>query len=306
MGISTVNHESTGRRAVRSLARFRSTLSGYLFIAPAALIIVGLIGYPIVQAVYFSLTDARVGRPGEYVGFANYARLLDNDIFRTALWNSVTFTVIAVVLKTVLGFAAALLLNRKLVAPRFIRGALLLPWVIPSTFGVVAWLWIFNYNLGSLNWLLQWLGLIDRPMPWLADPVLARASVIFVNVWRGLPFFAITLLAGLVAIPIELYEAADVDGATGWKKLRHITLPLIVPILSITILFSVVMTVSEFNIIWVLTRGGPINSTHMFATLAYQSAFATGDLARGAAISLFIFPALLVSLLFLLRLVRRT
>jgi len=276
-----------------------------VFILPAAVIIVGLVGYPILQAIYFSLTNARVGQSGVFVGLANYVALINDSVFRTALVNSVAFTAIAVILKMTIGLGVALLLNREFIGKRWIRGALLLPWVIPSTFGVVAWLWILNYNLGSLNWLLQWLGLIKAPLPWLADPLLARASVILVNFWRGLPFFGITLLAGLVAIPRELYEAADVDGAPGWAQFRFITLPLLVPILSITTLFSIVMTVSDFNIVYVLTRGGPINSTQMFATLAYQSAFGTGDLARGAAISLFIFPALLLSLLVLLRLVRR-
>lgn len=287
------------------MTRSRSFLTGYAFVLPAAAIIVGLVAYPIGQAIYLSLTNARVGQAGEYVGLRNYAALLGSDLFLRALWNSVMFTVVAVTLKSVLGLAAALLLNQKFLARRWIRGAMLLPWVIPSTFGVLAWLWIFNYNLGTLNWLLQTLGIVHAPVAWLADPTLARASVIFVNVWRGLPFFAITLLAGLVAIPGELYEAAEVDGATGWAKLRFVTLPLMVPILSITVLFSIVMTISDFNIVYVLTRGGPLNATHVFATLAYQSAFASGDIARGAAITLFIFPALLASLLLLLRLVRR-
>jgi len=286
--------------------RTRTILTGYAFVLPAAIIILGLVGYPIGQAMYLSLTNARVGGAGHVIGFANYAALLRNSVFVQALANSVLFTVVSVAIKTVLGLAAALLLNQKFLAHRWIRGAMLLPWVIPSTFGGLAWLWIFNYNLGTLNWLLQNLHIISSPIAWLSNPILARAAVIFVNVWRGLPFFAITLLAGLVAIPQELYEAAEVDGATGWAKLLYVTLPLIVPILSITILFSTVMTVSDFNIVYVLTRGGPLNATQVFATLAYQSAFASGNIARGAAISLFIFPALLISLLFLLRLVRRS
>jgi multiple sugar transport system permease protein len=286
--------------------RTRAVLTGYAFVLPAAVIILGLVGYPIVQAMVLSLTNARVGEAGHFVGLANYAALLRNSVFLQALGNSVLFTVVSVTVKTVLGLAVALLLNQKFLAHRWIRGAMLLPWVIPSTFGILAWLWIFNYSLGTLNWVLQALHLIAAPIAWLSDPVLARGAVIFVNVWRGLPFFAITLLAGLVAIPRELYEAAEVDGATAWAQFRNVTLPLIVPILSITILFSIVMTVSDFNIVYVLTRGGPINATQVFATLAYQSAFASGNIARGAAISLFIFPALLLSLLFLLRLVRRS
>lgn len=281
------------------------TLTGYAFMLPAVIIILGLVAYPIVEAMYLSLTDARVGEAGQLVGFANYAALLRDSVFVQALANSVLFTVVSVTIKTVLGLAVALLLNQKFLAQRWLRGTILLPWVIPSTFGVLAWLWILNYNLGTLNWLLQALHVISSPIAWLSSPILARGAVILVNVWRGLPFFAITLLAGLVAIPSELYEAAEVDGATGMAKFRYVTLPLIVPILSITILFSIVMTISDFNVVYVLTRGGPLNATQVFATLAYQSAFASGNIARGAAISLFIFPALLLSLLFLLRLVRR-
>lgn len=283
----------------------RTWMTGYAFVLPAAAIILGLVGYPIVKAMILSLSDAQVGESGHFIGLANYVALLHNSVFVKALGNAVLFTVVSVTLKTVLGLAAALLLNQKAFAHRWIRGAMLLPWVIPSTFGVLAWLWIFNYNLGTLNWVLQTLHIVNRPVAWLSDPVLARGAVIFVNIWRGLPFFAITLLAGLVSIPQELYEAASVDGATPWSKLRHITLPLLVPILSITILFSIVMTVSDFNLVYILTRGGPLNATQVFATLAYQSAFTSGQIARGAAISLFIFPALLLSLFFLLRLVRR-
>jgi multiple sugar transport system permease protein len=282
----------------------RTWMTGYAFLLPAAVIILGLVGYPIVKAMVLSLSDARVGESGHFIGLANYAALLRNSVFIKALGNAVLFTVVSVFFKTVLGLAAALLLNQKAFGRRWIRGVMLLPWIIPSTFGVLAWLWIFNYNLGTLNWVLQTLHIVNRPVAWLSDPTLARGAVIFVNVWRGLPFFAITLLAGLVSIPQELYEAASVDGATPWSKLRHITLPLLVPILSITILFSIVMTVSDFNLVYILTRGGPLNATQVFATLAYQSAFTSGQIARGAAISLFIFPALLVSLFFLLRLVR--
>ena len=190
---------------MRVETKLRTWITAYGLMLPAMAIIVGLVGYPIIQAIYFSLTNARVGKPGDFVGLVNYADLLRNSVFWTALVNSVGFTVVAVTLKLAFGLAIAILLNQKHLGNRWIRGAILLPWVIPSTFGVVAWLWILNYNLGSLNWLLQWLGVIHAPIPWLADPTYARVSVVLVNFWRGLPFFAITLLAGLVAIPTELY-----------------------------------------------------------------------------------------------------
>lgn len=278
---------------------------GLVFVLPALAILLGLIAWPILEAIRLSLTDARVGTAGDFVGLANYRSLLRNSLFLTALFNSVLFTVTAVFLKTVLGLLAALQLNRSMRGMTWIRGALLLPWVIPSTFSVLAWLWLFDYRLGALNWVLQQLGLAHSPLPWLSDPLYARISVILVNVWRGLPFFAISILAALVSIPKDLHDAAEIDGASGYAKFRWITLPLIAPTLYIVILFSVVMTISDFNVVYVLTKGGPQNATHVFATLAYQSAFANGELGVGAAISLFVFPVLLLSMFFLLRLVQR-
>lgn len=258
------------------------------------------------MALYLSLTDAQVGRPGLFIGLGNFRALLRDSVFWTTFWNSLVFTGAAVSLKTVLGLAAALLLNQPLVGRRVYRGLILLPWIIPTAFSTLGWWWMFDPLYSVINWTMVHLGVIPRGLPWMAEPVLAKSAVVLVNTWRGLPFFAIGLLAGLVAIPKELYEAAQSDGAGALARFRFVTLPLLAPVLLTLTLFSTIMTVSDFNIVYVLTRGGPMNTTHVFATLAYQVGLVSGELGRGAAISLFIFPVLLAGVFLLLRVVRRT
>ncbi|HEU4369423.1 MAG TPA: sugar ABC transporter permease [Methylomirabilota bacterium] len=266
---------------------------GYGLILPALVLLVCLVAYPFGMAIYFSLSDYWVGSPGAFVGLDNFRALLDNETFRQTLWNSFVFTTIAVVLKTVLGVWLALLLARNLRFKRLLRGAVLLPWVIPTALSVLAWWWMFDSLYSVVNWTAIRLGLMTAPGPnWLGQAGYAMTAVIAVNVWRGLPFFAITVLAGLVAIPREYYEAAEVDGAGSWSRFWHVTLPLIKPVIAVVILFSTIFTFSDFNIVYVLTRGGPVNSTHLFATLAYQVGLNGGNLGQGAAISLFLFPML--------------
>ena len=259
------------------------------------------------MAIYFSLSDYWVGSPGSFVGLQNFRDIVGNEVFRQTVWNSFVFTAIALVLKAVLGVWLALLLVRNLRFKRLLRGAVLLPWVIPtalSTLGVVV----------DVRLALQ-RGELDGDPPrahqprrgptgW-AWPTYAMAAVIAVNVWRGLPFFAITVLAGLVSIPREFYEAAEVDGAGSWGRFWHVTLPLLKPVLAVVILFSTIFTFTDFNIVYVLTRGGPVNTTHLFATLAYQVGLQGGNLGQGAAISLFLFPMLAAVVFFQLRYIRR-
>lgn len=275
-------------------------------VSPAVLILAGLVGIPMLMAVYLSFTNAQVGQPGTFTGLANFQALLRDSTFWTTFWNSLVFTGAAVTLKTILGLAAALLLNQPLVGRRVFRALLLLPWIIPTAFSTLGWWWMFDPLYSVLNWILVSLGIVPRGLPWMAEPLLAKSAVVLVNTWRGFPFFAIGLLAGLVAIPRELYEAAQTDGAGALARFRFVTLPLLAPVLLTITLFSTIMTVGDFNIVYVLTRGGPMNTTHMFATLAYQVGLVSGDLGRGAAISLFISPVLLVGALLLLRVVRRT
>jgi len=275
-------------------------------VGPAVFLLAGLVGVPILMALYLSLTSAQVGRPGAFIGLGNFLALWRDSIFWETFQNSLVFTGAAVSLKTVLGLAAALLLYQPLVGRQVYRGLILLPWIIPTAFSTLGWWWMFDPLYSVINWTLVRLGVISRGLPWVAEPVLAKSAVVIVNTWRGLPFFAVGLLAGLVAIPKELYEAAQTDGAGPLARFRFITLPLLAPVLLTIILFSTIMTISDFNIVYVLTRGGPMNTTHVFATLAYQVGLVSGELGRGAAISLFIFPVLLVGVFLLLRVVRRT
>ena len=282
----------------------KGQLSGYLFIAPALAIITVLVAYPFLKAILLSFTDSTVGKSGEFVGLANYARLWGNETFRQTLQNSLIYTVFSVGSKTILGLGLALLLNRTLPFKKFIRGIILLPWVIPSTLSTLGWLWMFDPIFSVINWAVVRLGLVERGLPWLSDPYLAMASIIVVNTWRGLPFFAITLLAGLVSIPTDLYRAAKMDGAGPIRTFFHVTLPLLKPLLLVVILFSTIMTISDFNIVYILTKGGPMNMTHLLSTLSFQIGLSGGRLGQGAAVSLFLFPVLAVVVYFQLKAIR--
>ena len=291
------------RMDLRQIAHKRQ-LSGYLFIAPAFAILALLVAYPFVQAIFLSFTDSTVGQTGGFIGWDNYGRLMQNETFRQTLKNSLVYTLFSVGSKTLLGLGLALLLNRNLPCKKFIRGIILLPWVIPSTLSTLGWLWMFDPIFSVINWVLVKWDLADRGLPWLSDPYLAMVSIIIVNTWRGLPFFAITLLAGLVAIPPDLYKAAKMDGAGPVKTFWHITLPLLKPLLLIVILFSTIMTVSDFNIVYILTKGGPMNMTHLLSTLSFQVGLSGGALGQGAAISLFLFPVLALVVYFQLKAIR--
>ena len=280
-------------------------VTGYSFVAPALLLMVGLIGFPFGLALWFSVTETWVGRPGPFVGLANFVRLSQNGAFQQTLVNSLVYTVSAVLLKAVFGFALALLLLRITRFRRLIRGAILLPFVIPTALSTLAWWWMFEPTYSVFNWTGPALGLIQSDIPWLSDPTLAKAAIITVSTWRGLPFFAVTILAGLVAIPQEYYEAAETDGASPWQRFRHLTVPLVKPVLGIVVLFSTILTLADFNIVYLMTRGGPMNSTHLFSTLAHQAGMTSGRLSEGAAISLFLFPMLVVIVIVQLQLIRR-
>ena len=284
----------------------REPVLGPVFITPALLLLVLLVAYPFVMALYFSLSNAFIGRPSEFIGIRNFVKLWDSDVFRQTFQNAFVFTGIAVAFKVVLGICLALLLNEQLWFKRLIRGAVLLPWVIPTALSTLGWWWMFNSLYSVVNWTGIALGIMTPPGPnWLGQAHYAMAAVITVNIWRGLPFFAITILAGLVAIPKELYEAAEADGAGANSRFWHITLPLLKPVLAVVVLFSTILTFGDFNIVYVLTHGGPINSTHLFATLSRQIGIDTGRLGEGAAISLYLFPLLVFVVWVQLRFVRK-
>jgi multiple sugar transport system permease protein len=243
-----------GRRVSELL--FRDAPVAYAFIAPAFFLLLFLIAYPFALSVWLSLSDARVGDTGIFIGLGNFRRLLGSSIFLQTFQNSIVFTAVSVGAKTVLGMGLALLLFRVARFKRLIRGAVLLPFIVPTALSTLVWWWMFEPLYSVVNWTLKHLHLVDHDIPWPPDPYLAMFAVILVNTWRGLPFFAITLLAGLMAIPRELYEAAEVDGAGAVGRFWHVTIPLIKPVLAIVILFSAIFTLSDFNIVYVLTRGG--------------------------------------------------
>ena len=279
---------------------------GPAFVTPALLLITLLVAYPFFMALYFALSDSFIGRPSHFVGLRNFVALWDSDAFRQTFQNAFVFTGAAVGLKLVLGTALALLLSQQLWFTRLIRGAVLLPWVIPTALSVLGWWWMFNSLYSVVNWMGISLGLMDPPGPnWLGQKYYAMSAVVAVNVWRGLPFFAICLLAGLVSIPKELYEAAEADGAGPLARFWHVTLPLLTPVMAIVVLFSTILTFSDFNIVFILTHGGPINTTHLFATLARQIGLESGQIGEGAAISLYLFPVLVFVVWLQLKFVRR-
>ena len=284
----------------------RERFLGPLFITPALILLVLLVAYPFGMAIYFSISNAFIGRPSQVVGFRNFINLWQSDAFRQTFQNAFVFTGAAVACKLVLGISLALLLNQQLSFKRLIRGAVLLPWVIPTALSTLGWWWMFNSLYSVVNWTGIALGIMDPPGPnWLGQKYYAMTAVVAVNVWRGLPFFAITILAGLVSIPRDLYEAAETDGAGPWSRFWWITLPMLRPVLTIVVLFSTIFTFSDFNIVYVLTHGGPINSTHLFATLSRQIGLESGRIGEGAAISLYLFPVLAFVVYAQLRFVRK-
>lgn len=280
----------------------RESRLAYLFILPATLFLGIFVAYPFLMALWMSFTNKRLGSPGAFIGFKNFLYLLEDDIFRQTLMNAVIYTIAAVGVKTLAGLALALGLARLTRGAQIIRAIVLLPFVVPISLSALAWWWMYDPLYSVLNWILNSIG--GPKIPWLSDPFWARAAVIITNIWRGLPFFGLCILAGLLAIPREFYEAAETDGAGRWATFWYITLPLLKPVLGIVVLYSVVMTVSDFEIIYLITRGGPRNTTHLFSTLAYQVGLVGTEIGLGAAIVLFIFPVLSLAAFLLIRLVR--
>src|SRR3954462_12549714 len=270
------------------------------------LVLLGMfIAYPFVGGILLSVTNSRVGVPGEFVGLANFYKIFSDGIFRTSGYNTFVYTGVTTVFKLALGLWLAMLLNRNFRGKAFTRAFILLPFIIPTVLSTFAWKWMFDPTFSVLNWLLFHAGLINGRINWLGDPDLAMISVIIVNVWRGVPFFAITMLAGLQTISPELHEAAAIDGARAWNRFRHVTWPFLLPVTMVVVLFSVIQTFADFQLVYVLTGGGPANATHLFATYAYQIGVGTGLLSEGAAVSLAIFPVLLLVVIIQLIYIRR-
>ena len=276
-----------------------------LLLLPTVTLLGLFIAYPFVKGVMLSVTDTRVGVPGHFVGLQNFANVWQDSIFRVAVWNTCVYTFVATVFKLVLGLWLAVLLNRHFRGKALTRAFILLPFIIPTVLSTLAWKWMFDPTFSVINWGLFRLGLIHARINWLGDPNLALISVIIVNIWRGLPFYAITLLAGLQTISPELHEAAAIDGARAWQRFRHVTWPLLLPVTLVVTLFSVIQTFADFQLVYVLTGGGPANATQLFATYAYQIGIGTGLLSQGATISLAVFPVLLLVVIFQLFYIRK-
>ncbi len=271
---------------------------GLLFMLPAAVFLVVFLTYPLGLGVWLGFTDTRIGRAGAWIGIENYEMLWGDSLFWLSVFNTLLYTIVASVLKFALGLWLALILNEHLPFKSFFRAVLLLPWVVPTVLSAIAFWWIYDTQFSVISWALIQMGLIDAPINFLGDMENARASVIAANVWRGIPFVAITLLAGLQTISPSLHEAATLDGATSWQRFRSITLPMLSPLIAVVMTFSVLFTFTDFQLIYVLTRGGPLNATHLMATLSFQRAIPGGQLGEGAAIAVAMIPFLLAAILF--------
>src|SRR3981189_1485223 len=293
---------------------------GLWFMLPAAAALILFLPYPLGLGVWLSFTDARIGRSGAFIGLENYEWMIGpfddwlawlckfflagekpgipgDSVFWLSVFNTLLYTGVASAIKFAVGLYLALLLNQNLPFKAMVRGVVLIPFIVPTVLSAIAFWWLFDSQFSILSWSLRKLGLISTNIDFLGDVWNARWSVIFANIWRGVPFVAITLLAGLQTVSPSLYEAATIDGATPWQRFRFITYQLLTPIIAVVMTFSVLFTFTDFQLIWVMTRGGPVNATHLMATLSYQRAILGGHLGEGAAISTAMIPFLLAAIL---------
>jgi multiple sugar transport system permease protein len=273
-------------------------LLGLLFMLPAGGLLVIFLTYPLGLGIWLGMTDATLGQPGRFIGIGNYISLAQDQVFWLSVFNTTLYTVAASIFKFALGLWLALLLNEHLPFKAFIRAIVLLPFIVPTVLSAIAFWWIYDSQFSVISRMLIELGLITHNIDFLGSPWAARASVIVANIWRGVPFVAISLLAGLQTIPLSLYEAATLDGATPGQRFWHVTLPMLTPIIAVVMTFSVLFTFTDFQLIYTLTRGGPINATHLMATLSFQRAITGGHMGEGAAISVAMIPFLLAAILF--------
>jgi len=299
-GLAGAGEHAPRRSSLQRFMRRRSTLA-FAMCLPLILIIAGLVAYPALYSIYLSTLNKTQTR---FIGLGNFRFLLSRDVFWMVVWQSAIFAVTAVLAKALIGLITAHLVNNLPVkGQRKWRGMLLVPWVIPLALSSLGWWWLFDPTHSAFNWLIVLLG--GNEIPWLSDPYWARFSVILVNVWYGAPFFLIMYLAALKSVPEQLYEAAAIDGANAWQRFVHITLPMMRNIIAITVLFSLIVTFANFDIVQIMTAGGPRNMTHVFATYAFMLGIRSGDIPLGAAVSLFMFPILAVAAVFILRGVRK-
>ncbi len=298
-------HPTVSRSAKLERYLESERLLAFVLLAPTVVLLGVFIAYPFVMGIWLALSSTSVGNIGEFVGFRNFVKAWNDSIFRTTIRNTFFYTFWATLFKLTLGMWLALLLNRHFRGKRIVRASMLLPFIIPTVLSTFAWRWMFDPTFSVLNWLLYRTGVITAKLPFLSDGTYALWCAIVVNTWRGMPFFAITLLAGLQTVSPDLQEAASLDGANGWQRFWHVTWPLLKPVTIVVVVFSIIQTFSDFQLIYVLTGGGPANSTHLLATYAYQIGVMAGLLGEGAAISLFMFPVLFIVVWIQLRYLRR-
>jgi len=271
---------------------------GLLFMLPAAVFLICFLAYPLGVGTWLGFTDTRIGKAGVFIGLENYESLWTDSVFWLSVYNTLLYTTVASVLKFALGLWLALILNENLPFKSFFRAIILLPWVVPTVLSAIAFWWIYDTQFSVISWALIKFGWIEKNINFLGDSNTARASVIAANVWRGIPFVAISLLAGLQTISPSLQEAASLDGATPWQRFRYVTLPMLTPIIAVVMTFSVLFTFTDFQLIYVLTKGGPVNATHLMATLSFQRGIPGGQLGEGAAIAVSMVPFLLGAIMF--------
>lgn len=270
-----------------------------LCLAPAMGLLFVFLSYPLGLGIWLAFTDTRIGRGGQFIGFENFQSLWYDGVFITSVWNTLLYTGVATVGKFALGLWLALLLNNHLPLKSLLRALILVPWIVPTVLSAIAFWWIYDAQFSIISYVLvDVLGWRDTYIDFLGQPWPARWSLIAANVWRGIPFVAISLLAGLQTISPSLYEAAMLDGANAWQRFRHVTLPMLMPILAVVLTFSVLFTFTDFQLVYAITRGGPINSTHLMATLAFQRGIPGGQLGEGAAIAVAMIPFLVLATLF--------
>lgn len=280
---------------------------GYALLSPALIYMLALVGYPFVLALWFSVTNSSIGDDSaHFVGVKNYVNLLGDSAFRTALRNSLGFTFVAQVFKAVLGIGLAFLLLRNLPAKKVIRGFLMLPWTLPLSLSLLGWKWMFDPQFSVINYVGAHIGLFHHPYPdWLGQTQFAIAAILIVNIWRGFPFAAVVILAGLTSIPQEIFDACKIDGAGPLMRWHYVITPIIAPILFIGLIFDVVFTLGDLTVVYLLTNGGPINSTDILPTLSFRVGVSGSDLGLGSATALFLFPLLFIGCFIFLRMLRR-
>ena len=284
----------------------RDAVLGYLLLAPAIVLLLVLVGYPFLTAVMMSLQKKLIGQAAApFIGLDNYITLLRDPTFWTVVRNVIVFAGASVAIKLVIGTAVALALNESMPARGIIRSIMILPWALPTLVSVLIWMWMYSDVGGVFNSVLMGTGVVERPILFLGTPVLAMVSVIVVNVWRGFPFFAITLLAGLQTVSSDSYDAAKVDGAGIYARFRHVTLPGLAPVMAVVTLLSTIFTLNDFAIVWLLTRGGPGNATDVLSTLTYKVAIRGLELGKGVAVSVLMLPLLVILIVLLTRFINK-